>query len=193
MGTSSRLRQEKIQGLALAARPIMTASQPVCSSMRRASAGVQTSPLPITGSFSNARFNSAIGCHWAGLWKEILPVRPCRASALAPFSAARLAISRKFSDALSQPSLILTVTGTLTARETAATASRTNWGSRIIPTPAPRPATLLAAQPMLISMMSGWNSSSMRAAHSAMRTASLSRSCAAKGRSSWRARRRFFW
>ena len=44
--------------------------------------------------------------------------------------------------------------------------SRTSWGLRITPTPAPRPQTLLAEQPMLMSIMSGWNSSSMRAAHS---------------------------
>ena len=39
----------KIHGFPSAARPTITASQPVCSSMWAASAGVHTSPLPTTG------------------------------------------------------------------------------------------------------------------------------------------------
>ena len=49
----------KIHGLALAARPIMTASQPVSRTMRTASSGVTISPLPITGILT-AAFTSAM-------------------------------------------------------------------------------------------------------------------------------------
>ena len=44
----------KIQGFEEAARPIITASQPVRFTMRTASSGVTISPLPITGIFTAA-------------------------------------------------------------------------------------------------------------------------------------------
>ena len=49
----------KIHGLPRAARPIITASQPVSAIMRRASAGLFTSPLPTTG-MRTAAFTLAI-------------------------------------------------------------------------------------------------------------------------------------
>ncbi len=59
-------------GLPIAARPTMTASQPVSSSIRRASSGVSTSPLPVTGMVTTSLTRRITD-------QSALPVKPCEA------------------------------------------------------------------------------------------------------------------
>ena len=70
----------KIHGLRVAPRPTMTPSQPVSASMRRASSGSRTSPLPITGidsvSLSRARCDQSASPE--NIWRA---VRACMATA----------------------------------------------------------------------------------------------------------------
>ena len=73
----------KIQGLRVAARPIITPSQPVVESIATASSGVRTSPLPITG-IASASLSRAIGSQRALPRKPWRAVRPCIATASAP-------------------------------------------------------------------------------------------------------------
>ena len=70
-----------------------------------------------------------------------------------PASSAIRAISGAFLLCASQPVLIFNVTGTLTARTTAATMRPTSNGSRINALPASTLQTFLAGQPMLMSMI----------------------------------------
>ena len=69
--------REKIQGLPMAARAIITPSQPVCAFMRSMSAAVFTSPFPMTGTFT-ACFTSAIASQSAWPRYAWLRVRPSR-------------------------------------------------------------------------------------------------------------------
>jgi hypothetical protein len=95
-----------------------------------------------------------------------------------PALSARRASSAAFRASSSQPSRVLSVTGTSTA-PTTASISRSAWSrSRISAEPDSPPTTFLAGQPMLMSMIRAPCPSTMRAA-SAIQCASRPASCTA--------------
>ena len=81
-----------------------------------------------------------------------------------PAASARAAMSGAFRLSSSQPSRILSVTGTSTASTTASTSDSARSGSRIRAEPERPPTTFLAGQPMLMSMTCAPCPSSIRAA-----------------------------
>ena len=153
-GTCSRSMPRKIQGLAIAARPIMTASQFVCCFMRWISAMVFTSPLPITGILTSD-FTSAIAsqsaCHCSAV---LLCVREWQSAnhhslpqcARSTYSFYLYPIPN---GSFLSPELSRAEVNFLNVRAIFN-------GVGIMPTPAPRSAMLLAGQPMLISIISGF-------------------------------------
>ena len=155
----------------MAPRPIITASHPVYAFISSIWLGWRTSPLPMTGT-GNACFRAAMASQLARPPYFCSLVRPCKATNCAPFSTAMRPISIKLICS-SQPKRILAVMGTRRWRLSAAKVSATSAGSRIMPTPAPRPLTCRVEQPMLISMMSGPSSPSIRTAASKILAAEL--------------------
>ena len=140
----------KIQGLPWAARPTTTASQPVSSSMRSASAPQRTSPLPNTGT-RTARLTSAITRQSAAPAYCCIRVRACTVIARAPLSWHTRATSTALTERSSQPERIFTVTGRGVASASARTTLPIRAGSRIMALPSPLPVILGAGQPKFTS------------------------------------------
>ena len=84
----------------------------------------------------------------------MLRVRPWTVIMAAPLSSRRFASSGALMLPLSQPRRHFTVTGTVTARLTAATICPASSGVRMRPQPSPLFATLGIGQPMLMSRKS---------------------------------------
>ena len=160
----------KIQGFFMVARPIMTASQPVCRNISRASAGVSTSPLPTTG-IERCAFNSPIRSRSARPVYICRAVRACIATAATPSSSHMRPRSRKLIRPVSSPSRNFTVRGMVSRRLTSRTMSRARGRSPINAAPEHPFRTLFAGQPMLMSQTSGESSWTMSAA-AAIRAAS---------------------
>ena len=110
-------------------------------------------------------------------------VRPWMVSALIPQSCNCSASSVMISCSLSQPNLVLTVTGILTASTTRRVISSISGTFCNKPAPAPFPATRFTGQPKLRSNISGCDVSSTIFAASAIASGKRPYICMATGRS----------
>ena len=130
----------------------MSPSAPVRDSTRRASRGVRTSPLAITG-MSTAVLMAATVSYSAQPRNAHARVRPCTAMAAIPLSAAMRAMVTPFLRCGEIPVRIFSVTGTSTALVTAVRILSTSDSSARSADPAMTLQTFLAGQPMLMSMI----------------------------------------
>ena len=135
-----------IQGLPWAARPTITASQPVSSIIRSASAPLRTSPLPNTGT-DTARFTARMTLQSARPEYCCSRVRACTAMADAPLPSQIRATSTALTLSASQPERIFAVTGRGVASTSARTTAPIFSGSRIMALPSPLPVIFGAGQP----------------------------------------------
>ena len=171
-----------IHGFEEAARPIITASQPVCCTIRTASSGVMMSPLPITGIFT-AAFTSAMRVQSAWPLYPCSRVRGCRATACSPQSSASRAICTATNSLSLHPARNFMVEGMEMAARTFLRICSTSGRSRSSPDPPLHFTTLFTGQPKLMSTMSKpWSSQTLAA--SAITSGSEPNNCAEMGCSS---------
>jgi hypothetical protein len=138
-------------------RPIITASQPVSSSMRTASRALITSPFPATG-IETARLASRITDQSARPSNFCARVRAWIATRATPHCSRSCATSTPLRWSLSQPQRVFAVTGSDEAPTTARTISSRRGRLHRSAAPASRVTTLCTGQPMLRSRKSGRSS-----------------------------------
>ena len=157
------------QGRPSAARPIMTASAPdMLEHLARVVFGAAQSPLATTG-MRTAAFTAAIAAPIGRGRVELLARAAMHGDHRGAFGLRRGAqASAALRDASSQPSRILTLTGTRIASRAAAISRAARSRSRISAAPARPPVTRLHGQPMLMSIQCAPEASALRAAASAI-------------------------
>ena len=134
-----------------APRPMEMAAQPVSRKVAAASASVRMSPLPTTGIRSTASTTARIPARLTLAREPLLAGPPVDDDTRHAHPLERAGQRRRGSVSLSQPSRILTVTGTATASTTAATSATAASDWHIRADPPPVFTTFLTGQPMLMS------------------------------------------